>query len=100
MRIDRFLWFARIVKTRGIAQAMAASGHLRIDGCAIDKPAAGVRVGCIIAFATPGGRVRALRVEALPMRRGPPEEARACYIDLLENAPSMRAGVDGGSARA
>ncbi|MGK0489836.1 RNA-binding S4 domain-containing protein [Sphingomonas echinoides] len=100
MRIDRFLWFARIAKTRGIAQAMAASGHVRLDGRAIDKPAALVRVGCVIAFVTPGGRVRALRVAALPMRRGPADEARACYVDLIENAPSMRAGVDGGSARA
>jgi ribosome-associated heat shock protein Hsp15 len=100
MRIDRFLWFARIAKTRGIAQTMAASGHLRIDGRAIEKPAAPVRVGCIIAFVTPGGRVRALRVVALPMRRGPSDEARACYVDLIENAPSMRGGVDGGSARA
>ncbi|MEG3176826.1 RNA-binding S4 domain-containing protein [Sphingomonas sp. RB3P16] len=100
MRIDRFLWFARIVKTRGIAQDMAASGHVRIDGRAIDKPAAPVRIGCVIAFASPSGRVRALRVEALPARRGPPEEARGLYSDLLENARSERASVDAAGARA
>ena len=75
MRLDRFLWFARIVKTRGIAQDLAASGHLRVDGRAIDKPATPVRIGCVIAFATPAGRVRALRIGALPTRRGPPDEA-------------------------
>uniref|UniRef100_UPI0035CB394E S4 domain-containing protein n=1 Tax=uncultured Sphingomonas sp. TaxID=158754 RepID=UPI0035CB394E len=100
MRIDRFLWFARIVKTRDGAHAMATSGRLRIDGRAIDKAAAPVRLGCVIAFATPGGQVRALRVETLPPRRGPPEEGRACYSDLIEKDRSERANVDGAGARA
>ena len=100
MRLDRFLWFARIVKTRDIAQQLAGSGRLRIDGRAVDKPATPVRAGCILAFATPGGRIRALRVEALPTRRGPPDEARGCYSDLIENAGAPCAGVDAASARA
>lgn len=100
MRLDRFLWFARIVKTRAIAQEMAGSGHLRIDGRAIDKPAAPVRIGSVVAFATPAGRVRALRVLVLPQRRGPPEEGRACYDELLENTRSTRASVDAADARA
>ena len=32
IRLDRFLWFARITKTRSLAQALAAQGRLRIDG--------------------------------------------------------------------
>ena len=100
MRLDRFLWFARIVKTRGVAQDLAASGHLRLDGRAVDKAAAAVRIGCVIAFATPSGRIRAVRVEALPTRRGPAEEARCCYVDLIENSGSARASVDAASARA
>lgn len=100
MRLDRFLWFARIVKTRGIAHDMAASGRVRIDGRAVDKPAALVRIGSVVAFATPSGHVRALRIAVLPQRRGPPEEGRACYEDLLENGRPTRASVDGGDARA
>lgn len=83
MRLDRFLWFARIVRTREIAQDMAASGRLRLNGRAVDKAAATIRIGTVIAFANPGGRVRALRIMALPHRRGPPEEGRACYEELL-----------------
>ena len=82
MRLDKFLWFARIVKTRSFAQAMAEQGHLRIDGRAIDRAAAPVRVGNILTFATYHGEVRTLRVEALPVRRGPPNEAQGCYQDL------------------
>lgn len=82
MRLDRFLWFARIVKTRSAAQAMASDGHLRLNGRAVDRAAAPVRIGCILTFAQ-HGRVRVLRVEVLPARRGPPAEARACYQELL-----------------
>lgn len=84
MRLDRFLWFARISASRALAQQLASSGHLRIDGRAIDKPAASVRVGTIVTFATHRGEVRSLRIEALPARRGPPAEAQRCYTDLID----------------
>lgn len=87
IRLDRFLWFARIVKTRDVAQALARSGRLRLDGRVVDRAAAEVRLGSVLAFAAPGGRVRAVRVAALPARRGPPAEGRACYVDLLEMEP-------------
>ncbi|WP_241491787.1 RNA-binding S4 domain-containing protein [Sphingomonas endophytica] len=81
MRLDRFLWFARLARTRDVAQAMACDGHLRIDGRPIDRAHAPVRIGNILTFFH-GGRVRVLRVEALPLRRGPASEALACYQEL------------------
>lgn len=81
LRLDRFLWFARIVKTRGSAQRVASSGRLRIDGRAIERPATPVRIGNVLTFAQ-ANRVRILRIEGIPTRRGPAEEARACYTDL------------------
>ncbi|HEX7693404.1 MAG TPA: RNA-binding S4 domain-containing protein [Sphingomonas sp.] len=83
MRLDRFLWFARIVKTRPFAQALAERGHMRIDGRPVDRAAAPVRVGNILTFVTHRGDVRTIRIEALPVRRGPPGEAQNCYADLL-----------------
>lgn len=82
MRLDRFLWFARLAKKRELAQAMAESGHLRIDGRAVDRAHAPVRVGNVLTFAGHGGRVRVLRIEALPIRRGPAAEASSLYVDL------------------
>ena len=82
MRIDRFLWFARIVSARKFAQALASAGHMRIGGHPVDRSAAPVKVGDIVTFATHGGTVRVLRIETLPMRRGPCAEARACYTDM------------------
>lgn len=82
MRLDRFLWYARIVKTRSAAQALCEKGLLRIDGRRVERSAASVRVGAILAFPIQG-KVRVLRVAALPIRRGPPGEARGCYEDLV-----------------
>ena len=84
LRLDKFLWFARIVKTRGQGQALAEEGRLRIDGRVIDRAHAPVRIGDVLSFAL-RGRVRVLRVEALPARRGPPAEARALYSEIPES---------------
>lgn len=92
MRLDRFLWFARLAKTRTLAQALACDGRLRIDGRAVDRSAAPVRIGNILTFAAQNG-VRVLRIEALPSRRGPAPEARACYQELTANV-SHPAAID------
>ena len=85
LRLDKFLWFARIVKTRALAQAMAEDGRLRLNGRVVDKAHAAVRVGDVIGFARQGA-VRVLKIEALPVRRGPPAEARALYSELTSEA--------------
>lgn len=81
IRLDRFLWYARFAKSRNIAQTLAEAGHVRIDGRPVSKPAAAVRVGSVLGLPI-GGAVRIVRVEALPSRRGPAPEARACYTEL------------------
>jgi ribosome-associated heat shock protein Hsp15 len=89
MRLDKFLWFARIVKTRSAAQALAEHGRLRLNGRVIDKSHAAIGPGDVLSFAA-YGQVRVLRVEALPARRGPPAEARALYSEVegpLTSAP-------------
>lgn len=86
IRLDRFLWFARIARTRSDAQAIAERGTLRLDGRRIERSAAPVRVGSVIVFPL-HGKVRALRVEALPKRRGPPDEAATLYTPLEIHAP-------------
>ena len=85
LRLDKFLWFARIVKTRALAQGMAETGRIRIGGRVVDRAHAPVRVGDVLSFAQ-RGTVRVLRVEALPARRGPPAEARAHYCELTSEA--------------
>ena len=95
LRLDKFLWFARIVKTRSLAQSLAEQGRLRLGGRVIDRAHAPVRVGDVLSFAV-HGRVRVLKVEALPARRGPPADARLLYTDLSEGpAPlTSQGGAD------
>jgi ribosome-associated heat shock protein Hsp15 len=81
LRLDKFLWFARLAKTRSFAQEVAEAGHIRISGRVVDRAHAPVRVGDVLSFPL-HGRVRVIRVEALPVRRGPAAEARLCYSDL------------------
>lgn len=81
MRLDKFLWFVRLAKTRSFAQELASSGHLRIDGRVVDRAHAAIGVGNVLSFPL-HGRVRVIRIETLPHRRGPAAEARACYADL------------------
>ncbi len=82
MRLDRFLWFARLSASRRFAQALAGSGHLRIDGRPVEKSATPVCVGQVLTFATHGGAVRVIRITALPLRRGPAAAAKLCYAEL------------------
>lgn len=81
LRLDKFLWFARLAKTRGAAQALAQAGHLRLDGRRVDRAHATVKVGSVLCVPMLGG-ARVVRIETIPLRRGPAHEARACYTPL------------------
>ena len=93
MRLDKLLWFLRLVKTRTLAQQLATEGRVRIDGRPVTSAHAEVRAGQVLCFAH-HDRVRVLRVEALPARRGPAPEAQACYTDLAP-AQGTATPVDG-----
>ena len=81
MRVDRYLHCIRLVKSRSLAQSVIETGHVRIDGRRVLKPSESVAVGSVLALPL-HGRVRVMRVLALPARRGPAAEARACYEEV------------------
>jgi ribosome-associated heat shock protein Hsp15 len=91
MRLDKYLWFARLTKTRNVAQDVAQAGHMRIDGRVVDRAHVTVRIGNVLSFPL-HDRIRIIRIEALPSRRGPASEARLCYTDL---SPQIARPVDG-----
>ena len=93
LRLDKFLWFARIVKTRSLAQKLAEDGRIRLSGRLVDRSHAPVKIGDVLSFAV-HGRIRVLRIEAIPARRGPPAEARALYTELPETPLTSEAGGD------
>jgi ribosome-associated heat shock protein Hsp15 len=81
LRIDLYLHRIRLAKSRTQAQALIEQGTARIDGRRIGKSSDTVRVGSVIALAL-RGRVRVIRVLALPGRRGPASEARSAYEEI------------------
>ena len=89
MRIDRFLHCIRLVRSRTLAQAIIAGGHVRIDGRRALKPRDEVRPGSVIALPF-NDRVRVLRVLALPGRRGPASEARLCFEEVAGDEARAR----------
>lgn len=87
MRLDKLLWFLRLAKTRAAAQERIATGHLRLNGRRVERPAQPVAVGDILTLPVATG-VRVIEVLALPARRGPAPEAQACYRALDQSAAS------------
>jgi ribosome-associated heat shock protein Hsp15 len=80
-RIDKWLWHARVVRTRSAAAALAASGHVRINGQRIDGASRPVRVGDVVTVAL-DRVVRVLKVVAFAERRGPADSVQVLVEDL------------------
>lgn len=80
-RLDQWLWHARFFKTRSLATKLVSSGHVRVDGTRVSKPAHALRSGVTLTFPQ-ARRIRVIRVEALAERRGPATEAQGLYTDL------------------
>jgi ribosome-associated heat shock protein Hsp15 len=85
LRIDKFLWFVRLARSRALAQKLAEEGHIRLNGRRIERAHAPVRPGDLITLPH-GTSARVVRVSALPVRRGPVPEAQACYEEIQTGA--------------
>ncbi len=90
LRIDKWLWFARLAKTRTLGQKLAVSGRVRVNRQKNDSAAHPVKVGDVLTLPL-GPGIRVVRVLALGLRRGPPAEARLLYEEV--------AGVDPADAK-
>jgi ribosome-associated heat shock protein Hsp15 len=88
-RIDKWLWHARVVRTRAAAAALAASGHVRINGQRVDAASRAVRVGDVVTVALDRA-VRVLKVLGFAERRGSAAGARR-LCESLEPAPARPA---------
>jgi ribosome-associated heat shock protein Hsp15 len=80
-RLDQWLWFARLAKSRSLAARLCAAGAVAINGTTITKPNQAVRVGDFVVVPQ-GGYQRTVRVLALGLRRGPASEARGLYEEI------------------
>jgi ribosome-associated heat shock protein Hsp15 len=87
MRLDKWLWHARVVRTRVLAQQLALSGHVRINGRRAESAARPVKAGDVLTIALPGC-VRVLKVLNFAERRGSASETAGLFEELSD--PSRR----------
>ena len=80
-RIDKWLWHARMVRTRTAAAALTAAGFVRLNGKRTTAASHPVRIGDVVTLAL-DRTVRVVRVEGFCERRGGPPAARVLYRDL------------------
>jgi ribosome-associated heat shock protein Hsp15 len=85
-RIDRWLWHARLTRTRGAAASLADSGHVRVNGTRIDGPGRLVRAGDVVTVAL-DRTVRVLKIKRFVERRGPAGTGEHLYEDLGQPPP-------------
>jgi len=81
LRLDKWLWFARFVKSRSLATRLVVDGRMRVNGEPTQKAHYSMKVGDVLTFAL-GQHIRVIKVVALGTRRGPAAEAQTLYEDL------------------
>ena len=93
MRIDRLLHALRFARSRTLAQRWIAEAHIRRNGERVTRQDLDVAIGDVLTLPL-RSRVLVIEILALPARRGPPIEARACYRPLDASAANGIAGGD------
>jgi len=86
-RIDKWLWHARVVKTRVDAASLVAAGHVRVNGMRETSPGRAVKTGDVLTVAL-DRTVRILRIAGFAERRGDASSARSLYDDMQGPAGS------------
>lgn len=84
-RLDQWLCFARIAKSRTLAQELIGRGKVRVNRVHVDKASQTVKAGDVITISL-GPRVRVLRVTGAGKRRGPAPEAAMLYEEIVQPA--------------
>jgi len=82
-RLDRWIWHARVVRTREAAAELVRAGHVRLDGARVTSPAHAVRAGQVLTIAL-DRQVRILRVVGFSERRGDATSASALFSEITE----------------
>jgi ribosome-associated heat shock protein Hsp15 len=80
-RIDKWLWHARMVRTRSDATGLVQAGYVRVNAAKVTAHGHPVRLGDVVTLALDRS-VRILKVEGFCDKRGDAAAARKLYLDL------------------
>ncbi len=92
LRLDKWLWFARFVKTRSLATRLVVDGRMRVNGAPTQKAHYAIKPGDVLTFPL-GSHIRVIKVVALGSRRGPAVEAQSLYEDLDPPRPGAQQAI-------
>lgn len=98
-RLDKWLWFVRVVKSRTLAAGLVTSGKVRVNRAKVDKPAHAVKPGDVVTVSV-GRKVRVLKMLAAGDRRGPASEAQGLFEELTPKPASPIAGPSSAASAA
>ena len=82
-RLDKWLWFARLAKSRTLAARLVEEGQVRVNRVKVEKPALAIKPGDVLTLSL-GAQIRVLRVLNPGTRRGPATEASTLYEDVTD----------------
>jgi len=90
IRIDKWLWHARFLKSRTLAGKFCVAGRVRLNDEVVTKAHVKVAVGDVLSFATGlrAHKIWVVKILDLGTRRGPAVEAQGLYSDLSPPAPA------------
>ena len=88
IRLDIYLYYIRIFKSRSIATKFVSTNRLRISGQVTQKPHKMISIGDVLSI-TINDNIKILKVLDIPNRRGPYSESLKFYEDItpIENIP-------------
>lgn len=82
-RIDIWLWYARLCKTRSISNKLIKSGHVHINGHRIVKPATAVKKNDVITLPW-HHQIKVIRVKNFTIQRSSARLCTILYEEILE----------------
>lgn len=103
-RIDKWLFFARVVKSRSLAAKLAQAGRVRVNREKIDSASYPVKIGDVLTI-TLERRILVYEIRDTGARRGPAPEAQLLYEDRTpppppkEEKPAVAAEREPGAGR-
>lgn len=94
-RLDKWLWFARLAKSRTLAATAVVEGKIKVNRVKAEKASQTIKIGDVITSRM-RRTIRVLKVTGLGERRGPAVEAQLLYEDLTPPSERIEQRGDAG----
>ncbi len=84
-RIDKWIWHARITRTRTLAQKLIVAGNVRVNKIKIKRPSFQIKPSDVLTIAK-NHQVSVIEVQTITLRRGSADDAQKMYTKLTDKS--------------